>query len=65
MLGRVENRLLQTFNDVVTFFETLQIEYALIGGLASSLHGRVRVTEDVNIIVLCDVERALRTLPEL
>jgi hypothetical protein len=65
MLGRVENRLLQTLNDVVSFFETLQIEYALIGGLASSLHGRVRVTEDVDIIVLCDVERALRTLPEL
>jgi hypothetical protein len=36
-----------------------EVSYALIGGLAVSLHGQPRVTVDVDMIIAADVSRAL------
>ncbi len=39
--------------------------YALIGGLASSIRGRARATEDIDLILLCDVTEALALVASL
>ena len=36
--------------------------FALIGGLAATVRGRVRATEDINLVVGCGVDRALGLL---
>ena len=38
---------------------TRNVRYALIGGLAASLRGRVRATDDVDLIILCSLDEAL------
>jgi predicted nucleotidyltransferase len=38
------------------------IEFALVGGLAASLQGRIRATEDVDLIIDADVEATLTFL---
>ena len=41
------------------------LEFALIGGLAASIRGRVRVTADIDIVVDCDVLKAIEFLDQL
>ena len=41
------------------------LEFALIGGLASSIRGRVRVTADIDIVVDCNVAKAIDFLEQL
>ena len=53
-LGRV-TKLLQAHN----------LEFALIGGLASSIRGRVRITADIDIVVDCDAAKAVELLEGL
>lgn len=44
---------------------TRNFRYALIGGLAASMRGRIRATEDLDLILLCDVEEALTLVSSL
>ena len=39
--------------------EARNLRYALIGGLAASIRGRVRATEDVDLILMCSLDQAL------
>lgn len=41
------------------------LQFALIGGLASSIRGRVRVTADIDIVIDCDVPAAVKFLERL
>lgn len=41
------------------------LRYALIGGLAASLRGRVRATDDVDLIILCSLDEALALVSSL
>lgn len=49
-----------TLADAVEFLRDHQVPYALIGGLAVSIHGMPRVTMDVDLVVAIDVERAVK-----
>ncbi|MEM7560810.1 MAG: hypothetical protein AAF394_16935, partial [Planctomycetota bacterium] len=46
-------------SDICGRLNSLKIRHALIGGLAASLRGRVRATNDIDLIILCNLERAL------
>lgn len=41
------------------------LAFALIGGLASSIRGRLRVTADIDIVVDCEVSAAVSLLKQL
>lgn len=45
--------------------ESRNLQYALIGGLAASIRGRVRATEDIDLIVRCSLEAALELVRSL
>ncbi|WP_182865676.1 hypothetical protein [Stieleria mannarensis] len=45
--------------------EARNYRYALIGGLAASIRGRIRATEDIDLIVLCNLEEALNLVESL
>ncbi len=48
---------------IVRLFEKLGLEYAIIGGLAASLHGEPRTTVDIDVQIVADdpdVDRLLR-----
>jgi hypothetical protein len=51
--------------DAIQLFDELQIEYALIGGMAAMLYGRARVTEDIDFVADEDHEDALKRHPEV
>jgi hypothetical protein len=48
-----------TLADAARLLEGKQIPYALIGGIAISVHGQTRVTDDVDLIIDGDVDCAL------
>ena len=53
----------EALQDAVSAFETAEIPYVLIGGLASSLHGRQRSTRDIDLLVReTDAKAALEAL---
>ncbi len=54
-----------TLHDVAEFLNVQGIAFALIGGLAVAVRGEPRSTLDVDIIVDCDVERALELVTQL
>lgn len=51
-----------TLNRVAEMLSGHNLEFALIGGLASSIRGRIRTTADVDIVVDCDVAKAVEIL---
>ncbi len=51
--------------DMVACLEKQHFRFALVGGLAASIRGRIRVTEDVDFIVQCSVDQALELLARL
>lgn len=51
--------------DTVDFLESQELPHALVGGLAASLRGRTRVTEDADFVVVCSVDRALELAESL
>jgi len=54
------NSLLQeSLTDVCGLLSQRHIRFALVGGIAASLRGRLRATEDVDLVLLTDVEGAL------
>ena len=50
---------------VAELLESHNLAFALIGGLASSIRGRLRVTADINLVVDCEVPAAISLLEEL
>jgi predicted nucleotidyltransferase len=59
----VEERVERVVAEAVRSLERAQIPYLLIGGLASSAHGRPRATEDIDLLVgQGHEERALEAL---
>lgn len=61
----MEPGLWPTLADAAGMLDARGIAWALIGGLAVSLRGQPRMTVDVDLVVLADVERALRLVEEL
>ena len=45
--------------------EARQFRYALIGGLAASIRGRIRATEDLDLILLCSLDEGLELVESL
>ncbi len=54
--------LLQTLRDIADFLRSQHLEYALIGGLATTVRGEPRSTLDVDLLVNCDVQRCLELI---
>lgn len=54
--------LRKALEDAIDLLEEAGVAYALIGGLAASLRGIIRVTEDVDVVLACDVDEALSVL---
>jgi len=50
---------------VAKLLESHNLAFALIGGLASSIRGRLRVTADIDLVVDCEVPAAISLLGEL
>ncbi len=51
--------------DAVDLLESRGIPHALVGGLAASIRGRTRVTEDVDLVVVCSVDQAIELAASL
>lgn len=61
----MEPALWPTLADAARVFESRGIQFALIGGLAVSLRGQPRMTVDVDLLILADVDQALGLVREL
>ena len=61
----VEQGLWLTLVDAIAVLELRSIKFALIGGLAVSLRGQPRMTFDVDLVILADIEQALQLAREL
>lgn len=61
----MEAVLWPTLADAVGMLEDRGIASALIGGLAVSLRGQPRMTVDVDLVILADVEQSLQLVREL
>jgi len=48
--------LQESLTDVCGLLSQRHIRFALVGGIAASLRGRLRATEDVDFVLLTDVE---------
>jgi len=51
--------------DAVALFEALEIEYALVGGLAAMVYGRSRYTEDVDFVAAEGHRERLNAAPDV
>jgi predicted nucleotidyltransferase len=56
----VNEPLNKTLVDAADFLKNHGVQYALIGGMAASLRGQLRVTADVDMVIAADVPQALR-----
>lgn len=65
MNAAVDDPLRQTLADAVKFLDRQGVSYALIGGLAASLRGQLRVTADVDLVIAADVPGALLLIDQL
>lgn len=54
----MDQSIRQTVHKIVDLLVNRGIDHALVGGLAASLRGRPRATEDVDLILDCDVNDA-------
>lgn len=52
-------------HDITNILESLQIEYAIVGGIANAIWGEPRATIDVDVTVSVDEERLPGTVPAL
>ena len=62
MKSVLEKALQRTLSDTLDVLMANRIQYALIGGLAASIRGRMRVTEDIDLVLDCSVNGALSLL---
>ena len=51
--------------DAVDLLQSRSFPHALVGGLAASIRGRTRVTEDVDFVVACSVDQAIELAESL
>ncbi len=58
----MKNELQAALSDIVSELESNEIPYCLVGGLAASLRGRIRNTDDVELVIDTDVDGAIRFL---
>jgi hypothetical protein len=65
MSYEMDEPLQRTLVDAAHFLDGERVQYALIGGLAVSLHGQPRVTADVDMVILADVPQSLSLLSRL
>jgi predicted nucleotidyltransferase len=62
-LHAIQEAVARVLSDAVGAFERAEIPYVLIGGLASSVHGRPRTSRDIDVLVRhADAKRALEAL---
>jgi predicted nucleotidyltransferase len=61
----VTDLLQTTLLDAVRWLESRGVHYALIGGLATSLRGQIRVTADVDLVIATDLDTALGLVDDL
>lgn len=62
-LNAIQEAVTRVLSDAVRAFERAEIPYVLIGGLASSVHGRPRTSRDIDVLVRHgDAKRALQAL---
>lgn len=55
----MSNPLQQAFDEILNILEHEKIDYALIGGLAATVRGRTRVTDDIDLVVSLDPDSAM------
>jgi hypothetical protein len=61
-----QSTLAQDMLSIVRLFEKNNIDYALCGGFAVAIHGYVRMTQDIDFIILPeDLERAKECLEKI
>jgi hypothetical protein len=58
----VSDDLHRTLAAIVDFLSSQAIQFALIGGIATGVHGEPRFTADVDLVVGIDIERALELI---
>ena len=61
----MENSILQTVQRINQALDSYELKYALIGGLAASIRGRARATEDVDLVIDCKVDEAIELIDKL
>lgn len=61
----MEPLLWPTLADAAQVFAARGIRFAVIGGLAVSLRGQPRMTVDVDLVVLADIDQAMQLVREL
>ncbi len=60
-----ESQVFVALRDTAALLSSQKLSYALIGGLAISVHGEPRATLDVDAVLNCDVQRALKLLEDI
>ncbi len=61
----MKNELQAALHDITEQLESNKIMFCLVGGLASSLRGRIRNTEDVDLVIAVGVDAAIEFLNNL
>ena len=61
----MDKTIQQTLSKICQLLDDGQIRHALVGGLAASIRGKTRATEDIDLVLDCDVEAALSFLNSL
>jgi len=61
----MNNLLQETLVDACDLLTQHHIRFALVGGIAASLRGRLRATEDLDFVLLTDVDGALELASSL
>lgn len=61
----MDKTLKRTLVDATSVLKKHGFQYALIGGLAASIRGRTRTTEDVGIVIQSEISEALQFLTVL
>lgn len=56
----MESRFQAVIREIVEQLDLNKIRYCLVGGLAATLRGRMRNTEDVDLVIVADVDEAIR-----
>ena len=58
----MDDPIFETLRDASAWLAESGVPFALIGGLAATVRGRVRVTEDVDLLLACDLTAAAALL---
>ena len=61
----MDEAIQSTLARITTALAEQKIQHALVGGLAASVRGRTRVTEDIDLVIDCDIETAISLIERL